>query len=205
MSHAVVRQMKEDRQLGNFTHENYDARVAKLQEMGAANWEQPPLPISPCIRLKSTGEIHEWSEFFANRPDLCENCDEQGNTDERTWRGRKPKGMDASGAYVNIYANTQPVQEVAVEPEPTPEKDPRPELEAPQGLMFFFEDFESGSVFGDVPQVGMATATLGVAPNFSKEYTDNTTTKAALPLVKAQSNIPISDAIQQAFSTRAYV
>lgn len=201
MSRAVVRQMQEDRQLGNFTHENYDTRVARLREMGAANWEQPPLPISPCIRLKSTGEIHEWSQFFADRPDLCENCDEHGNTDERAWRGRKPKGMDASGAYVNIYASTQPAEEVKVEAEPTPAEQ-RPELEAPQGLMFFFEDFESSN---DVPQVGMATATLGVASNFSQDYTDTTTVKAALPISNRQSNVTVSEAIQQAFSTRAYV
>lgn len=205
MRNAVVRQMQEDRQLGNFTHADYDARVAELRKMGAANWERPPLPISPCIKLKSTGEIHEWSEFFANRPDLCDNCDEYGNTDERAWRGRSPGGADTSGHYKDIYANVEVVQEKPKNPEPEPKNDARPELEAPQGLMFFFEDFEPGGIMGDVPQVGMATATLGVASNFSQDYTDTTTTKAALPLVNGQPNAMVSEAIQQAFSSRVYV
>ena len=204
MKSAVVRQMQEDRQLGNFTYADYDERVAELRKMGAANWERPPLPVSPCIKLKSTGEVHEWSEFFANRPDLCDNCDEYGNTDERAWRGRAPGGSDGNGRYVDIYANVEVVEQKS-EPEPVAKDTSRPELEAPQGLMFFLEDFEAGGVFGDVPQMNLASVTLGVPSNFSKDYTDNSTTKAALPLVNGQPNAVIGDAIQQAFNARVYV
>lgn len=202
MKNAVVRQMQEDRQLGNFTHASYDERVAELRKMGAANWERPPLPVSPCIKLKSTGEVHEWSEFFANRPDLCDNCDEYGNTDERAWRGRSPGGADDQGHYKDIYAKVEVIEK---RPEKKKEDPPRPEVEAPQGLMFFFEDFESGGILGDVPQMNLASVTLGVPANFAQDYTDKSTTKAALPLVNGQANATVGDAIQQAFNARVYV
>lgn len=38
-----------------------------------------PLPRAPCVRLKKTGEIFDWDDAFAERPELFDACDEQGN------------------------------------------------------------------------------------------------------------------------------
>ena len=76
--------MQQDRMNGNVSHEPDDEMMARLRDMGAKNIE-PPLPRSKYIRIKATGEIHMWTEFFASRPDLCECCDEYGSTDSTKW------------------------------------------------------------------------------------------------------------------------
>lgn len=189
MKNGVVQQMQQDRQMGNFTFVEYDERANELQAMGAANW-QPPLPVSPCIRVKSTGEIHQWAEFFAARPDLCENCDEQGNTDPAAWMGRHPSNM--SSPYSQVMDSSEPVAEKTEEVE-------APKLEAPSNVHFNMDEFDTGPMPGEVPPVGMAHMILGVPQTCAKDYTDPSSTKAAMPLPANSNNVAVSDAIKQFF------
>ena len=105
----IVQQMQQDRIAGLYY--NSDAERDELLRMGAVNVMQPPLPLSPCVRVIASGTILEWTEFFAMRPDLCENCDEYGNTDPSAWQGRGP-------AHTSVSALQEP---------PTPEPIPEPE------------------------------------------------------------------------------
>jgi len=78
------------------------------------------LPLSPCLKIKSSGVIHFWSEALAGRPDLCVNCDETGNEDPAAWQGRGPKGMNMS-PKVFAFKDEPPVPESpAVEKIPDP-------------------------------------------------------------------------------------
>lgn len=108
----IVQQMQQDRIAGLYY--NSDAERDELLRMGAVNVMQPPLPLSPCVRIIATGEVLEWAEFFAMRPDLCENCNEYGDTDPSTWQGRGP-------AHTSVSALQEP---------PAPEPIPEPELES---------------------------------------------------------------------------
>lgn len=108
----IVQQMQQDRIAGLYY--NSDAERDELLRMGAVNVMQPPLPLSPCVRVIASGTILEWTEFFAMRPDLCENCDEYGNTDPSAWQGRGP-------ARTSVSALQEP---------PTPEPIPEPESES---------------------------------------------------------------------------
>jgi len=42
-----------------------------------------PLPQSPCLKIKKTGQIVPWHSSFAQHPDLCECCDKYG----KPWKG----------------------------------------------------------------------------------------------------------------------
>jgi hypothetical protein len=77
------------------------------------------LPLSPCLKVKATGIIHFWSQPMAARPDLCVNCDEQGNEDPAAWQGRGPKGMNMSP---KLFASREeePPFPTAVEAFPAP-------------------------------------------------------------------------------------
>jgi hypothetical protein len=52
--------------------------------------QDPPLPLSPCLKSIKTGVIFDWSEGLAAMPDMCVNCDENGNEDPAAWQGRGP-------------------------------------------------------------------------------------------------------------------
>ena len=194
--------------MGNFTYQEYDERIADLRAMGAANWQQPPLPISPCIRVKATGEVHEWSQFFAERPDLCENCDEHGNTDPAAWQGRAPAGVGADMKQPDIYTDYKREQQQAKEEawKEVAQPQGQPPIPAPAGLYFFPEQFEVGSVPGEVPPVHMATQVLGVPPAFAQTYTDPVATKAAMPLsAVGGQNVTVGDAVQQFFARQNHL
>lgn len=62
-----------------FFQRQHQMQEQRLRDMHPANWENPPLPRSKYLRIKSTGEVVLWHAMFANRPDLCDCCDEQGN------------------------------------------------------------------------------------------------------------------------------
>lgn len=202
MRSTVTHEMQQDRQMGNFTFQEYDERIAHLRELGAANWQHPPLPISPCIRLKATGEVFEWTPAFAARPDLCENCDATGNTNPAAWQGKRSAQLTSDGRMPDIYGSPDGIA-VARETPSTPPEKSKPSVEAPQDLHFFFDEFSTGALPDSTPQVNMAGIVLGVPPEFCKDYTDESNTKAALPL--QHTNEPVSAAIQDAFRTRQYV
>lgn len=67
----------------DFFREQHAQRMQHMRDMHPSNWEQEPLPRSRYLRIKSTGEVILWHEIFANRPDLCDCCDEQGNIIQR--------------------------------------------------------------------------------------------------------------------------
>lgn len=78
--------MAHQRSEKQFFQAQHDDRARMLRdELKANNWINPPLPRSQYIRLKSTGEVMLWNQAFANRSDLCENCDRDGNTDPSKW------------------------------------------------------------------------------------------------------------------------
>lgn len=91
------------------------------------------LPMSPCVRVIGVEppEIHIWSEFFADRPDLVMNCDENGNTDPETWWGRGPEGADPTGWNAVYAANFTP---------PTPPQFPPSQLPTPAMPMITHAD-----------------------------------------------------------------
>lgn len=205
MQHPVVRQMQQDRIMGNFSFsEDYEERMADLRKMGAKNWEQPPLPVSPCVRVKATGEIHVWSEFFASRPDLCENCDEQGNTEPSAWRGRSPATLDDI-QRVKLSIDAKKVDEEPKEEKPLPkraEQEPSAPLPpTPPGLCFYPEQFSLGDTQGAVPDMTMASATLGIPHDFTQNYAEASAVQAAMPLsAVGTSNAPVGDAIKEFFT-----
>lgn len=61
-----------------------EQRLAKAKQLGVRN-VNPPLPHSPCVKVKATGLILPWNELLADQSDICECCDETGNTDPAAW------------------------------------------------------------------------------------------------------------------------
>jgi hypothetical protein len=54
-----------------------------------------PLPPSPKLKCRRTGRLYIWEAGLASLgEDAFINCDEHGNEDPATWRGRFPKGMN---------------------------------------------------------------------------------------------------------------
>lgn len=74
----IVGNMQNDRKTGDVFTESHKAMNARLREMGAENM-RPPVPRAPCVKNIKTGQIYQWSSFFASRPDLCVACDETGD------------------------------------------------------------------------------------------------------------------------------
>lgn len=79
-----VSNLQNDRAAQNYFNQQHDERMAKLAEMDPAN-SVPALGRAPCVRIKATGMILPWHPDFAARPDLVEDCDENGNTDPASW------------------------------------------------------------------------------------------------------------------------
>lgn len=196
-------QLQQDRIIGNGAFESYDQQKAQMSAVNAVNWNRPPLPPSPCIKIKATGEIHEWSSFFADRPDLCENCDENGNTDPKAWQGRVSAHYkdNIRTRYDQMPMAPVPDSEEAANsaPQKTPPlpDDSQPPLTAPPGLHFNMQEFEAGLLPTDVPQVSKAHLVLGVAP--VQEYAQTGSVKAAMPLLDS-GNVPIGELIKSKMS-----
>ena len=199
-------QLQQDRLMGNFETTSYENNVAGLRAVDAANWRTPPLPPSPCIRVKATGEIHEWAPFFANRPDICENCDEFGNTDPAAWQGRRSPQFEA-----NVHKEGMPMAPMesaelaarlakqASKPAQAEPAQPQPPLPAPPGLLFNMNEFSAGLLESDVPQVGAAPLVLGIPASTAKDYAQLGTIKAAMPLPR-DGGVPVRQAVHEAFS-----
>jgi len=173
--------MQRDRVEGIYERVSEEEQVRKLQEMGAAN-AVPPLPVSPCVKVKSTGEIHEWSEDFANRPDLCVNCDESGNEDPAVWQNRLPSGYgkdpyEAQVAYMESKPMTTPRNAV------------------PQSV--------GEEVPNTVAPVGLASQELGIPQDFTGDFTGNSVVKAALPLTAVPAHAPLLDTLKNLFEQNA--
>lgn len=151
----IVQQMQQDRIAGLYY--NSDAERDELLRMGAVNVMQPPLPLSPCVRIIATGEVLEWTEFFAMRPDLCENCNEYGDTDPSTWQGRGPD-------HASVSALQEP---------PAPEPIPEPELESVS---------EQQEVDPDVLSVGNTLFNLAeFSPDASSDFVQSDGAGVGLP------------------------
>lgn len=201
MDKGVIMQMQHDRLIGNIQKTSAEARAAELRNMGAANWVNPPLPPSPCLRVKATGEIIEWSPSFAERSDLCENCDEHGNTDPSTWQGRTSPHFEdnLSGDLRKVWAN-EPVKPNPPVSEPVKEKVEvkKPILNIPPGVHFTFDEFLDGSDPNMVAPMDTARSVYGIQNDYAQSYTNTQGMKrAAMPF--DQSNVPVSDAVQQMF------
>lgn len=196
-----IMQLQQDRIMGNYETTSYENEVAGMRAIDAANWRQPPLPPSPCIKIKATGEIHEWAPFFASRPDLCENCDEHGNTDPAAWQGRKSPHFED-----NIHKQGMPMapmdtsaeEKKEVKQQPEPANGPRPPLATPPGLLFNVNEFSSGLLDNDVPQVGSAHLVLGVPQEHAKDYSQLGTIRAAMPISQT-GGVPVGEAIKSSF------
>ena len=107
-------QMQNDRAAQNYFHQQHDERMAELEAMRPAN-AVPALGRAPCVRIKATGMILPWHPDFANRPDLVEDCDENGNTDPASW-GATFKAHDPAPAQGVVVL---PKNRVAVHDEHT--------------------------------------------------------------------------------------
>lgn len=87
-----VSNLQNDRAAQNYFDQQHDERMAELANMNPAN-SAPALGRAPCVRIKATGMILPWHPDFAARPDLVEDCDENGNTDPASW-GAKIEAHD---------------------------------------------------------------------------------------------------------------
>ena len=157
--HDMTRQLQSDREAEAYfqqTHAEHDAYLRNTVK--ANNWQQLPLEKSPCVRVKKTGKILGWTEALAERPDLCECCNEDGSP----W----------------VPTRQQPVVEppkmnVTIERKPVGDEHTSP--------------------------VGMASELLGVAENFSRDFTEPTTRKEALPLPKQETAVAVDELVQAVF------
>lgn len=104
----MTEKLQQDRREMRFYEEDHKRRLQELRDLHAANWETPPLPESPCVKIKKTGEVMMWCQAFADRPDLCENCDENGNTDPAAWGGRKPPTPVVKPPILNTVLEREP-------------------------------------------------------------------------------------------------
>lgn len=83
---------------------SHQEQEARLRAMQPDNWDRPPVPRAPCLRVKSTGEILPWTEYFAARPDLCEACDVDGNTDPASWGAGAEPVSAPTEPRINVQA-----------------------------------------------------------------------------------------------------
>lgn len=173
--------------LGRYKHEEADEMASRLRELNADNWGLVPLEPAPCVRVKATGEIFTWSESFACRPDLCENCDIHGNTDPAMWK------------------KTTPPMEETPKKSDEPDYSKVPDIPAPNGLHFYPEQFvtDAGS---SVPPIEQAVVAYGMAPEFAETYTTPSATHSPLTIDKiGKGGDSVEDSIVQAFKQRSYI
>lgn len=175
MKHEVMRQMQQDRIEGNVERHPDSRLYQEYQSLNAKNMV-PDLPRSSHIMIidgPSKGEIHPWTPFFAKRPDMCTNCDVNGNTDPTAWR------QFSAATPVN-----QPINMIS-----------------PTNNPYQFDGFISGEVPGHVPQVQNAPQVLGIDANFTQDFTDPVLVKAALPLPKESQNEVVADKVKEMFNS----
>lgn len=83
--------------------QNENDKLAYAKQLGARN-TNPPLPHSPCVRIKATGKIFPWNELLAEQGDLCECCDANGNTDPEAW---KPLVIEGASPDAELHMQAQ--------------------------------------------------------------------------------------------------
>lgn len=71
---------------GEYRRTLTDEQYKSLADMGVRNIV-PPLPPSPRLRNRMTGQLYAWTQMLADAPDIFECCDETGNTDPKAWGG----------------------------------------------------------------------------------------------------------------------
>lgn len=167
----------------------------ELRHMNAANWQQPPLEVAPCVKLKSSGEIHVWSQFFAERPELCDCCDEYGNTDPAAWRGRRPHTSNLTGKLPLPPTPPPP-------PEPTPEPQPaaaHPRApHTPNGMLFQFNyDLYDR---GDASKLDSVHMSLGVPEGFTQSYQVHRSINNGLHIPTELAGKPVNNIIDGVFA-----
>lgn len=173
---SVGQQMIDERLAGPPVYQQPDEFSERLARMGAAN-AVPPLEMSPCIKIIATGQVHFWTEFFANRPDLCVNCDETGNTDPAAWQGRTPPAYQSRPA---LDSGATPGDAPSM-----PDSAPAPSAS------------QAGVTPGDIPTGGLA----GIPANFFQAYVDKDNIPPALPIGAVQnlSGMGVSEATASMF------
>lgn len=77
--HELTEQLQADRKAELFFKESHDELEAKLRNEIRPDNMIPSLPRSPCVRVKATGEVLPWHQTFADHPELCECCNEDGS------------------------------------------------------------------------------------------------------------------------------
>ena len=98
--------MRNDRLNGDVsTPETQDEFYHRLQEMHPDNDDK--LPRSPFIRIKKTGVIWPWNEDFADRPDLCECCNEDGSPWVDTHTPPKQQPVQVNGVIERKAVNNE--------------------------------------------------------------------------------------------------
>lgn len=171
-----------------------------LRQLNAANWQQPPLEVAPCVKLKDSGEIHIWSQFFAERPELCECCDEFGNTDPTAWRGRKPHGRNLSGR--EIMPPTMPVpKNMSPVPEDSLAAPAHPRApQVPGGMLFQFNYDLYDSC--DASKLDSAHVNLGVPEGFIQSYQARKMSNNGLEIPVELAGKPVGAIVDGIFAGR---
>lgn len=77
--HKMTEQLQTDRKEQLYFKESHDKREQFFKNVVHPDNDLPPLPRSPCVRVKATGEIFPWHSSFADHPELCECCNEDGS------------------------------------------------------------------------------------------------------------------------------
>lgn len=165
--------MQQDRIEGNVERHPDTRLYQEYKSLNAQN-DVPDLPRSSHVKIisgVSAGEIHPWTEFFAQRPDMCVNCDASGNTNPTTWR--------------QLSTGSVPTRPVS--------------MTAPTNTPYQFDGFVSGEVPGHVPQMQNAPQVLGIDANFTQDFTDPNLVKAALPLPSGSHNEVVADQVKNMF------
>lgn len=173
---------------------SYDDMAEELRAMQAANWMLPPLEVSPCVRLKDSGEIHVWSPFFAERPELCENCDENGNTDPAAWRGRTPHESNLSGKM----PTPPPPPPSPAEPESVSSEALHMRAPAtPQGVLFHFNYNLYDN--NDASMLDSAHINLGVPQDFIHSYQVSSTDTSGFTIAPDFAGMPVEQVVNHMF------
>lgn len=146
------RQMQQDRMEGVIIQQTREEREAELADMQVDPAYNRPLPVSPCLKNKETGDIMPWLPYLAeNCIELFDNCDEHGNTEYAAWSGKPPL---TPGEYIDEAVSENEAMREASRKAPIPKPKRVEELEA-FGLadheVVKFEEQLSKQEGGEVP------------------------------------------------------
>lgn len=160
-----------------------DEQVRNLAAWGALI---TPLPFSPYIKVKKTGEIHPWTEFFAERPDLCVNCDESGNEDPAAWSGKLPESLSKVQDWTRFGSHHPDVPPETIGP-----------VTVHHGM-----NIQDANLI-NTPVVSIGAKEHGMSDEFAVEYANVVNQHVPLPLVNQASDEPVVNVIDDVFTKLA--